>query len=379
MILKRLTDENVLEHEKLASQAFVFPYDEAEATALPSDIMLGAFTPDGKLAADMEIYDRVCCFDGGLLTCAAVGGVASKPEYRRMGAVREMLTELENGDILGKKWDISILYPFSAAYYKKFGYAPVGTKLRVRIPFTQLNEVPRSGSVRLYEPGTDDAPRGIYNAAAKKRRLAFRRDDAQAWDRDPYSTGTYTYLWHGADGIPRSYAVFSLNRDKSEVNVSETVFEDKASLLGILGFLRSFDGNFDHIVFECLPADTPILYCISDINKAQITCSPVGAVRLLDPLAVLERRVWPEIPGRFTLGIGDLVFDVAYRGGRADVNRTDGTPDAALGQTAAAKLLTEGLRSERELAFLPDAAINGDVGDLIRAFPFEHVFFCDHF
>ncbi len=380
MFIKKLTDQNAFEHEKLASQAFVFPYDEKEALPLPSELMLGAFTDEGKLAADMEIYDRVCFFGKKTLSCAAVGGVASKPEYRRGGAVRALFAALETGDIPGKTWDICLLYPFSAAFYKKLGFAPVGTKLRVKVPFSEFAAIPVNTDVWLFEGNNEASLLSVYNEAAAKQYLAFRRDDADEWEKNPYSSGEYTYLRHDENGEEKAYATFSLDRGKSEVNVKEIFFTDKEAMLGILGFLRCFEGNFRDIVFECLPGDTPILFYIADTHKAEITASAAGAVKIFHYENVLKANAYPEAPGRFTVGIenGDT-FDVSYGGGKAEIKKTTESPDVLLSPLAAAKIFTEGLRDKNELLFLPGVKINGNTADLLRAFPFRNVFFNDSF
>lgn len=382
MEIRRLTDQNILEHEKLASQAFVFHYDEAEATALPSEIMLGAFTEEGRLAADMEIYDRVCFFGNETLRCAAVGGVASKPEYRRLGAVRAMFRELEAGRVLGQTWDIGILYPFSEPYYRKLGYAPVGTKLRVSVPFTEFADIPRASGARLYEGGDGTPLLSLYNSVSRHYVLDFRRDDIGVWDKEPYSEGVYTYILRdrGGQENENACATFSLDRTAGSVNVKEIFFTDREAMLGILGFLRCFDGNLGRIVFESLPADSPLLRCIADAGKAEILASHAGAVKILRPENVLRKHAWGSGAGSFVMRVNEWgTFAVTYENGAADIKKTDSPPDIVLGQTAAAKILFEGLYDERELSFLPDAQINGRVGDILRAFPRREVYFNDPF
>ena len=380
MLIKRLSDENAYEHEKLASQAFVFPYDPKEALPMPSDIMLGAFTDGGQLAADMEIYDRVCFFGSGTLSCAAVGGVASKPEYRRGGAVRAMLDELAAGNVLQKTWDISILYPFSAAYYKKLGYAPIGEKLRISVPFEELRYIPRCGGAVLYEGKEKEALLRIYNTRAKNSTLAFRRNDTSQWDKEPYSNNVYTYLIKNAAGEFCSYATFSLDRGKSEVSVNELAYVDKASLYAILGFLRCFDGNFDTITFGCEPINSPIPALLANRTKADIRYTHAGAVRLLNTENVLKKHEYPEKAGSFTFGIfGGDVFEVSWSDGKAEIRKSVKQADITAEPTAAAKLLTEGVRNARELAYEPGVELNGNAEDFVRAFTMKNIFFCDSF
>ena len=96
MIIRWLTQNDVVQHDKISSQAFVYACDVHDpASALPCEKVLGAFDDDNEtLLADFEIHEKQCHFDGGLLTCAAVGGVAAKPEHRGKGYGKALLNQL---------------------------------------------------------------------------------------------------------------------------------------------------------------------------------------------------------------------------------------------------------------------------------------------
>ncbi|MBR6940240.1 MAG: GNAT family N-acetyltransferase, partial [Clostridia bacterium] len=120
MIIRYLTQDDITEHDKISSQAFSYSCEIGDPdSVLPCEKVLGAFDDDNKtLFADFEIHEKKCYYDGGLLNCAAIGGVAAKPEHRGKGAVRELFERLFSEE----NYDISILYPFSEEYYRKLGY-----------------------------------------------------------------------------------------------------------------------------------------------------------------------------------------------------------------------------------------------------------------
>ena len=132
MKIRFLTQDDVAEHNKVSSQAFVYACEVDDPnSALPCPKVLGAFDDDGKtLLADFELQERVCHYDGGLLTCAAIGGVAAKPEHRGKGAVTALFHHL----FRERPYDISILYPFSEPYYRRLGYERVGCSVSVTVP-----------------------------------------------------------------------------------------------------------------------------------------------------------------------------------------------------------------------------------------------------
>ena len=84
----------------------------------------GAFDPDGKMMARIINNRYDCYLDGTLIRNGGIGAVSTLPEYRNTGAVRAIFSKLlpndyRNGTV------ISTLYPFSHAFYRKFGYETI--------------------------------------------------------------------------------------------------------------------------------------------------------------------------------------------------------------------------------------------------------------
>ena len=75
--------------------------------------------------------DSVYC--GKYLKTLTISGVATSPEYRRCGCVRQMLNKLfEMAPERG--WEVSFLHPFSFSYYRKFGYEKVADHKIIEFP-----------------------------------------------------------------------------------------------------------------------------------------------------------------------------------------------------------------------------------------------------
>ena len=370
MIIRYLTQNDVAEHDKTASQAFVFSCDINDpASVLPCEKVLGAFDDDNKtLFADLELYEKNCHYDGGLLKCAAVGGVAAKPEHRGKGAVKALFQTLFRQN----EYDISILYPFSEAYYRKLGYERAGCSLSVTVPFTELSGIKRNQDAVLYE-GTDTARLlEIYNRCAAAYNLCFVRDTAEAFSDRPHLTQSYTYIWKN-----KSFAAFSVDRAQSTVFVKELWFDSRESMQGIVGFLRNFESNQKKVCFQNVPENTPLLYYIEDMGRCEINVHRVGAVRILDPEAVLRAHKYPPQDGSFTVQIGGDVYYVAYTANGAQIVKNGGhAPDAVMDICRASQLLLCGFT---DAAYLPDVEIKNPGSDFLRAFPPKTTFFSDNF
>ena len=214
MIIRFLSREDVTEHNKITSQAFSYSCDiEDTDSALPCEKVLGAFDDDNKtLFADFELIEKKCNYDGGILTCAAIGGVAAKPEHRGKGAVTELFRHLFNET----EYDISILYPFSEEYYRRLGYERAGFTVGAGIPFTELSGIKRNNSAVLYEGKNKDWLLEIYNKCARNYNLCFVRESWEFFSDKPYFSQKYTYVIENG-----AYATIEIDRAKSTVFVNE--------------------------------------------------------------------------------------------------------------------------------------------------------------
>ena len=370
MIIRYLTQNDITEHDKVSSQAFSIECDIYDKNSvLPAEKVLGAFDDDNKtLFADLEIIDRKCNFDGGLLTCAAVGGVAAKPEHRGKGAVKELFRYISESE----KYDISILYPFSDEYYRKLGYERVSNSVSASIPFSELSKIKRNNDVTMYEGKDSKKLLEIYNRCASLYNLSFVRENASAFSNKPYFSKKYTYIWKN-----NSFASITVDRENSVLNVEEIYYDSCESMLGILGFLRNFEGNQETVCFGKIPENSPILNCVSDFKKCDIRVHSTGAAKILNVENVLKSKKYPASNGGFTFGIGEDIFSVAYSADGTAINKTqNGEPDVIMDTAAASRILLGGIRRDE---FIPGFYVNDPESDFFRIFTPKTTFFTDGF
>ena len=368
MIIRFLTQEDVAEHEKVASQAFVFSTDIHDPKAeLPCEKVLGAFDDDDKtLFAELELYERNCHYDGGLLTCAAIGGVAAKPEHRGKGAVKALFDAVFRED----KYDISILYPFSETYYRKLGYERTGRSVSATVPFAELAGIERNQDAVLYEGADPARLLEIYNRCAKEYNLCFVRDTAEMFPDQPYLSQSYTYIWKN-----NAFATFSVDRGRSTVFVKEIYFDSCGSMRGVVGFLRNYETNQQKVCFGNIPENSPLLRFVANMKHCEIAVHNTGSARIIHPERVLKAHRYPPRDGSFTLQIGGDVYRVTFSANGADVEKNGAyTPDAVMSLSRASQLLLCGFTEED---YIPDLDIRNPGSDFFRAFPPKTTFFSD--
>lgn len=385
MIIRKLTDADSREHNKVASQAYAFGCDINSNANLTDSQVIGAFDGD-RLMADMCITDAENYFEGNVLSCAGVGGVASKPEYRNRGAVRKLFEALFDGELLDKHYDISILYPFSEAYYRKFGYEIMSRSLELTVPFKEFSQIPKNSDVELFDESNIDKLCKLYNKSASKLNLAFRRNGNCRFSANPYRDARYTYMWKNSDGEARSLATYSVDRPNRKINVDEIYYLDREALEGIIGFLKCYEGNQETVIFKKLPVNTPVLNLID--NEKQITQKSfnMGCARIIDVESVLNKKRYPDEHGHFNIQIiGDsieannAVFSVEYENGKTEVNRTNSNADFILEPTAAAKIILSGIDGINGFEYIRKAEMINFNKDFFKAFNIRNTFFCDQF
>ena len=370
MIVRFLTQNDIAEHDKITSQAFSYACDiEDPSSVLPCKRVLGAFDNDNQtLFADLEIHERLCNYDGSVLSCAAIGGVAAKPEHRGKGAVKALFD-----DVFRKTdYDISILYPFAEEYYRKLGYERTGYSLQMTVPFSAISKVRRNNDVKLYEGNHAEQLLKLYNRCAQMYNLSFVRDNADAFSDQPYYTQKYTYIWKN-----NAFATIQIDREKSMVLVDEIYYDSCASMLGILGFLRNFESNQKSVCFQKVPDNSPLLNFIQDLKNCAIQLQSTGAVRILNFERVLKTHRYPSGSGEFILRIADDVFKVTYSGSGVIVDKNDrDDPDVSMDVSTASKLLLCGFR---DVEYVPGLVIHNPKSGFLNLFPQKASFFTDAF
>ena len=370
MIIRFLTQKDISEHDKVTSQAFTYACDVGDPhSVLPCEKVLGAFDENNQtLFADLEILDRACHYDGGVLTCAAIGGVAAKPEYRGKGAVKALF------DFVFRKtdYDISILYPFSEEYYRKLGYERTGYSLQVTVPFSAISKIKRNNDVTLYEGNNTEQLLSLYNRCARKYNLSFVRTSPELFSVQPYLSQKYTYIWKS-----NALACIQIDREKSTVFVEEIYFDSCESMLGILGFLRNFESNQNHICFQNIPEGSPLLHFIQDFKKCEIRLRNTGSARILNFERVLKAHRYPSGSGEFVVRIEKDVFKVSFSDGSVKVEKNDSyVPDAVMDVSAASKLLLCGFR---DAEYIPGLVIFNPESRFLDSFPPRTAFYTDPF
>ena len=186
MEIRQLKGEERFRAALIAAVAFHQRLDDPEKARLESEKETeqhwGAFHEDGTLMAHIINNQFMSMLDGTPVRNGGIGAVSTLPEYRMEGAVKEIFRALlasayKDGEV------ISTLYPFSHAFYRKFGYETVCWKNIYEFSPSVLRGYAFSGEARLWKQGAPVSEwTELYNRFSSSYNLAIIRDDRRMED-----------------------------------------------------------------------------------------------------------------------------------------------------------------------------------------------------
>ena len=345
----------------------------------------GAFDDDGTLMAHMLNNQYESWLDGTLVRNGGIGAVSTLPEYRTDGAVREIFRKLipaayADGEV------ISTLYPFSHAFYRKFGYETVCWKNVYEFSPAVLRGYVFGGKVRQWKTGD---PVGewtkLYNAFASSFNLAISRDDARMGKHLEgvfYKDRKFGYmLWE--DGRPVAYLIFQdIRHDPQAIlEVQDLAWDGPAGFRAILGFLSRFSADYGTIRLF-LPRNIELLSLIRsplayDIQK---TTDQAYMIRVINAVKALEAIRKPE-GCSFVIRISDEMIpenNGTWKVTAGGVSPTEEEPDLCVSERALGQLVC-GAVSLAEAEYREDTAVQKNREMLEKVFIRKPILVEDHF
>lgn len=263
---------------------------------------------------------------------AGIGGVATLPQYRCRGGIRgcfsEMLPALYEEDFA-----FSYLYPFSTAYYRKFGYEMgcKGIRYDCKLAYLPADQV--SGSCELADAGSRDR---LLSDVQELDRLWQQHyncmilreyaDYSFITQADPYRTQEFTWVYHRGNGSPAGYMTYRKEKENGEqlLRCSRMAAADEEGLRGLLILLKSMASDHSRAVFT-LPQDCDPEPLLQEFSFGAVRSELVylGMVRVINVQKVLEKAAYRG-SGELMLQIEDpyipqnnAVFRVNFRYGKA--------------------------------------------------------------
>ncbi len=205
-----------------------------------------------------EVYSR-----GVKMPMAGIAAVAVQPEARRRG-IADTLMQDALRKMYEKDYPVSMLFPFRHRFYKKYGYAYVGSTMQYEISPSDIMNFPERSNVRPFSKSDRGKVKRILDRDIQSRgSFTLMRNDS-FWELVviPKFKDAFVY----GDVEDRGYLVYELYKEPAStpgafsepiMNIKEFVGLDAAAHRGLWGFIGALGEQVSKVRFLA-PADYPL-------------------------------------------------------------------------------------------------------------------------
>ena len=378
--------------ELIQSVAFESPWEPPKPESEPEsepDPMVWWMCGEGETAHScLGVLPIRARFDGRIVELGGIGGVASLPQYRRKGGIRALMNAVLR-DMYERGFVFSGLYPFSRAYYKKFGYTDGGTAMTWTIPFSAFDLPDMGGSCEMLMPGGDlTALKEVYAAASAGWNLSnveasvFNYQCRKNWMKER----RYIYVWRDENNVPAGAMMMSKKDGVMDCTTSFALsnfflFRDVRALTALMNFGKRFAADYSAIKFT-VPYGVRVDSLISEGNEVKCEAGYNGMIRVVNAKTALEMRACRG-EGSVKIAVADEilpentgVWRVDFGPGENRVQRVDETPDVEMSIGALSQLLT-GVRCAEDIPMMPEVRVLNPKADFGGVFCGGKCFFLD--
>jgi len=205
-----------------------------------SDFAVGVFIDDYPHALATVIrFDAN--FNGRLIKCGGIAGVACSPPMRKKGLVRAVLRECLSR-LHAEEVEISTLWPFSYPFYEKMGYAVTDLQYEVTENIDAIANVGDSANFKPVRLDDYETLMPLHRRWTKEFNLSLERN-SDRWQRQLARPERQFVLYQHKDG----YMIWNLQDPKERtlevaewVYLTEEAFYDGLALIKNCGQL-AFD------------------------------------------------------------------------------------------------------------------------------------------
>lgn len=356
MIVRKTRPEEGQRVNELFAIAFEQPLENGPADPENDEIChWAAFEEEtGEMMSTLSVSDFWVQFDGHACKMGGMGGAATLPQYRRNGGIRGCF-HAALPDMYAAGYDFSYLYPFSTAYYRKFGYECCVQRYHAVLQLNLLAPPPVEGTFRLAD-GRDsltDAVRAVEALWEERfNMMVLHREEDYGWTKksDPARRQEFTYVYFSREGTPKGCTTFTKadQSDGRNLVCSRFCFADREGFAGLMQLFKSLSSDHRYVKFT-MPALPAMQYLMPEwsLGAARWEIQPAGMVRVVRVEDVLKKARYLG-SGAITLKILDpqiqennATFAVQFREGRGIlVKRTGDMPDACLSISTFSALIT---------------------------------------
>lgn len=340
-----------------------------------------AFDDNNNMMGWIGTLPLTAQFDGNEVAMTGIGGVSTLPQYRKNGVIRACFNESLEG-AYKEGYILSYLYPFSTAYYRKFGYELCSEVIHYYINLRSIKPFAEaSGTIHLCENGNLLADiKKVYNDFKTGYNLMCVREDYDyigVVDSKPAVDGNYIYVYKDINGVAKGVMSFKKVKQDGHFDMVTDMFyfSDFEGLKGLLNHTQAFGSYYEHVVFR-LPLNIDITSFIPEwaLYSYKRESYFNGMVRVVNVQKALELASY-QGSGSLVIKIADgqinennNTFEVTFNEGKAvEVKTTDNAYDIALTVADFSRLLI-GTHSPCDISYIEGVEVKADLGKIGQVF-----------
>lgn len=299
-MIKKVTNKKEIEkiHE-LASYAFNIEHTEEQKQAY---IEKNTFIDNYVDMVDEEVLSQIVSYPfeviikGEIMKMSGIGDVASYPETRGSGGIRNIFSAIFN-DLYKNGTELSYLAPFSQPFYRKFGYETVFDSEEIRIPKAVMTQIKpeKKGKVKRAKWEDEETKvmlKELYKETLEKEHGSVVRPDYW-WEYTMIKEKKRVALCYDDNNIPQGYLIYRLV-GASEFQIIEMAYRNSFALRKLMSFVSSHSGSFNEFVSTNLP-DKAVLELFTEISSITRKTYSYMMVKIVNFKKFIEKYPFKQV------------------------------------------------------------------------------------
>lgn len=339
-MIKKVTDKKDIEkvHE-LGSYAFNMEHTEEQKQAyIEKNTFIDNYVDevDGEVLSQIVSYPFEVTIKGQVMKMSGIGDVASYPETRGSGGIRNIFSAIFN-DLHENGTELSYLAPFSQPFYRKFGYETVFDSEEIRIPKAVITQIKpeKKGKVKRVKWEDEDTKailKEIYRDTLEKVHGSVIREDYW-WHYTMIKKQKRVAICYDDNNMPQGYLIYGLV-GASEFQIFEMAYCNSFALRKLMSFVSSHSGSFNEFVSTNLP-DKAVLELFNEIQGLTRKTHSYMMVKIVNFEAFITKYNFKKVDKEqeFYLSILDTscewnngVFRAVIKDGKASCEKVTNSP-----------------------------------------------------
>ncbi len=213
-----------------------------------------------------------------------IAGVATYPEYRRRGFVKEMLTSILQ-TMKKEGYSVSMLAPFSIPFYRKYGWETLTNRVKCTINKIDLvMKESTQGTIQRYKKDVHfQAISNIYEQYTKRFAGMLVREN-EWWEKNVLQD-LVGAIYYNVNHQPSGYILYTVK--ESKMVVEEFVALTSEARKGLWNYICQHDSMINTLELTTYEND-PLFYTLHNPN-VKLEVSPYFMVRIVDVESFLKQ------------------------------------------------------------------------------------------